>query len=180
WNRVGVVGFRDLSTEVAELGAERNNTITKVANLLPRGGTNIAAGIRRSIDLLVGEVDLRKGEGRENGLKLERRKQIILLTDGDATHPKPKQFAAEYARRCARLAARYGIVISVVCIGDEDETSDGGRSYNPDLATQIAEIGDGGLFFVKDMRDLSSVFVSEIDKLMIRASALQAPVPRAE
>jgi len=175
-NRVGVVGFRDLSTEVAELGAERNNTITKVANLLPRGGTNIAAGIRRSIDLLVGDVEVRKGKREDLSIKLGRRKQIILLTDGDATHPKPKQFAAEYARRCARLANRYGIMISVVCIGDDDESSDGGRSYNPDLAAQIAEIGDGSLFFVKDMRDLSSVFVSEIDKLMIRASALQSPL----
>jgi len=169
-NGVGVVGFRDLSTEVAELGSGRNVTIAKVANLLPRGGTNIAAGIRRGIDLLVGEVQPRKDEvsaERRGG----RRKQMILLTDGDATHPKPKQFAAEYARRCARLATRQGIGISVVCIGNEDEDTEAGKSYNPELARQIAEIGGGSLFFVKDMRDLSSVFVSEIDRIMISVPA---------
>jgi Mg-chelatase subunit ChlD len=172
-NSVGVVGFRDLSTEVAELGGERNATIAKVANLLPRGGTNIAAGIRRSIDLLFGEVDLREvGEG-DPRFHSDRRKQVILLTDGDATHPKPKQFAAEYARRCAKLASRCGITISVVCIGKEDDSVDGGYSYNPELAATIAEIGGGSLFFVKDMRDLSAVFVSEVDKLMLRALPLQ-------
>ncbi len=171
-NRVGVVGFRDLSTEVSELGAERNLTIAKVANLLPRGGTNLAAGIRRAIDLLVGEERARKGEPIDGSIEGDRRKQMILLTDGDATHPKPKQFASEYARRCARLASRYGISISVVCIGSDDEESNGGHSYNPELAAQIAEIGGGSLFFVKDMRDLSPVFVAEVDKLMIASDPL--------
>jgi len=169
-NGVGVVGFRDLSTEVAEFGSGRNVTIAKVANLLPRGGTNIAAGIRRGIDLLVGEVQPRKDEPKAER-RGGRRKQMILLTDGDATHPKPKQFAAEYARRCARLATRQGIGISVVCIGNEDQDSEAGKSYNPELARQIAEIGGGSVFFVKDMRDLSSVFVSEIDRMMISVPA---------
>jgi Mg-chelatase subunit ChlD len=177
-NRVGVVGFRDLSTEVAELGADRNTSISKVANLLPRGGTNIAAGIRRAIDLLVGELDVRKGERLDTHLHPERRKHLILLTDGDATHPKPKQFAGEYARRCARLAARHDIVISVVCIGSEDDSSEYGRSYNPELAEQLSEIGGGSLFFVRDMRDLSAVFVAEIDRLMFQESAT-SPLPIA-
>lgn len=178
-NRVGVVGFRDLSTEIAELGVEKNITIAKVANLLPRGGTNIAAGVRRSIDLLIGEVDVRKGNLPDPHIQPERRKQVILLTDGDATHPKPKQFAAEYARRCARLASRYGIIISVVCIGTQDDSSEAGRSYNPELAEQIAKIGGGRIFFVKDMRDLSSVFVSEIDELMMKTDLAQIPIPKS-
>ncbi len=164
-NRVGVVGFRDLSTEVAEFGSGRNVTIAKVANLLPRGGTNIAAGIRRGIDLLKAQPE--GGNGAKGKRGEHRRKQMILLTDGDATHPKPKQFAAEYARRCARLAARQGIGISVVCIGKQDEPSQVGRSYNPELARQLAEIGGGSLFFVRDMRDLSAIFVSEIDRMMM-------------
>lgn len=165
--RVGVVGFRDLSTEVTDLGEPRNTTIAEVANLLPRGGTNIAAGIRRSIDLLVGDIDVGKGAPPAPESLPERRKQVILLTDGDATHPKPKQFASEYARRCAKLAARYGIKISVICIGGEGDRGKGTYSYNPTLAREITEIGDGRLFLVKDMKDLSPVFVSEIDALMI-------------
>jgi len=172
-NRVGVVGFRDLSTEVSELGLERNQTISRVANLLPRGGTNIAAGIRRSIDLLVGEEKARKREFPDPSAPPGRKKQVILLTDGDATHPKPKQFAAEYARRAARLAAKFGILISVVCIGREDDASEAGHSYNPELAADIAEIGRGRLFFVRDMRDLSAVFVSEVDELMMKTALPQ-------
>ncbi len=166
-NRVGVVGFRDLSTEVAELGVEREETISKVMNLLPRGGTNIAAGIRRAIDLLVGGVKEVEDSKEAERLHLERKKQIILLTDGDATHPKPKQFAADYARRMARLASRLGITISVICIGTELKEKGIGSSYNPELAADLARIGGGRLIFVREMKDLSRVFVSEIDRIMI-------------
>ncbi len=171
-NRVGVVGFRDLSTEVTDLGSDRNTTLAEVANLLPKGGTNIAAGLRRSLDLLVGDLKDMEPGSNDPEVVSERRKQVILLTDGDATHPKPKRFAAEYARRCARMTAKYGITISVVCIGDVDEDGES-KWYNPRLAQQIADIGGGRIFFVRDMKDLSPVFVSEIDELMLGSMVIR-------
>jgi Mg-chelatase subunit ChlD len=169
-----VVGFRDLATEVTELGADRKTTIAKVCDLLPRGGTNIAAGIRRSIDMMT-EPD-RRGS-REPSPDKENNKQVILLTDGDATHPKPKQFAAEYAKKVTKLAAKKSITVSVVCIGKEniDQTVNGTWELpNLELARQLSEVGGGSFFFVQDVKDLSGIFISEIDKLMIN---LETQIP---
>jgi Mg-chelatase subunit ChlD/Mg-chelatase subunit ChlI len=122
-DRVGVVSFSNLADVVVDLTDQPFRVIEKVIDLElhEKAFTNIGYGLLTARKLF---------EAHQSG---NRDRQIILISDGDATAPQPSP--KKYAFRQAAKVARMGITTSTICINE--------KSADPDLMRKIARIGKG-------------------------------------
>ncbi len=122
-DRVGIVSFSNLADVVVDLTDQPFRVIERVIDLElhEKAFTNIGYGLLTARKLF---------EVHRSG---NRNRQIILISDGDATAPQPSP--KRYAMRQAAKVTRMGITISTICINE--------KSADPDLMRKIARIGKG-------------------------------------
>jgi hypothetical protein len=137
--RVGLLTFAERPRSRARLGAA-GPALAALAALRPPaepGPTDLSRAI------YAGERLLR---ARSSG---DRRRVLVLLSDGHATRPGPPRLAGAAARRAARHAARHGIEIHPVAIGPD---AAGATSAYADLARP----GRGSFLAARDVTRLSA------------------------
>lgn len=147
-DRVGVVAFATEARIVTPLRRRGDGHWLKdtIAELEPRGGTNLHAG------LMLGLGQLRDGDLGK------RSRRVVLLTDGIANEgvTEPSEIAGDARERAAER-----IDISTIGVG---------RNLDTALLGRLAETNRGLFHFVADEQDVAKVFVQEADSLLVPAA----------
>ena len=148
-DRAGVVGFGDRGQTVVPLTKDDGEPLMNgIAALSANGNTNIGDGIKAATELLL-------ASGSRN------RKQIILITDGQASAVSEAAFqqlsavrerdiTQESALHETKKAAAAGVQVSVVYIAPRDEEIDL-------FIRKIAETGRGRIQRMSGLEDLENV-----------------------
>jgi hypothetical protein len=76
-----------------------------------------------------------------------KNRHILLLSDGQSTDGTPEQFM-----ELVGIARSAGVKISTIALGEDADIS---------LMEQMAEVGEGRFYFVKDAADLPNILISE-------------------
>lgn len=118
-----------------------------VAQLAPKGGTNLNDGLQLGFEEVERNFDIR------------RNNRVVLLTDGIANRgvTSPDEIAA--------MAKRYndeGIYLSTVGLGQE---------FNDALLSQLARQGKGAYHFVATAHDMDKIFRQDVTGLIQKAAA---------
>jgi Ca-activated chloride channel homolog len=131
---VGVVAFDNTAEIVVPLARNENieKTVKEVKEISPGGGTNIAAGMERAIEMLEGVN--------------AKTKHVVVLSDGksqrDADLP-------DLARQLVEMGAK----VSTIAVGDDADL--GGMS-------NIASIGNGTYYYASNPNALPKIFLKAI------------------
>jgi Ca-activated chloride channel homolog len=143
WDRFALVTYSDDARVAVPLSAvddrQRSACLATVAQIDASGGTNMASGLERGLDL----VD----HGRLSG----RVPHVILISDGLANQGDS---TPEGLVRRARRAAQGEYMLSSVGVGAD---------FNEYVMTALADAGTGNYYFVRDPRELTGVFAREFD-----------------
>jgi len=112
-----------------------------VAQLEPRGATNLAGGLQRGL----AEASRQARSGSVN--------RVLLLSDGLANTgiTDPREIA-----RFVRDARRQGLTVSTLGVG---------LGYNEDLMQAVAEVGGGNYYYVEDPGQMAAIFDQELSTL---------------
>lgn len=142
-DRFALVTYSDDATVAVPLSAvddrQRSTWLTTVAAIEPSGGTNIASGLERGLDLV------------DHGRVAGRVPHVILISDGLANQGDS---SPEGLVRRARRAAQGEYMLSSVGVGAD---------FNEYVMTAVADAGTGNYYFVHDPRELTGVFAREFD-----------------
>lgn len=142
-DRFALVTYSDDAMVTVPLSAvddrQRPAWLATVAAIEPSGGTNMASGLDRGLDLV------------EHGRVSGRVPHVILISDGLANQGDA---SPEGLVRRARRAAQGEYMLSSVGVGAD---------FNEYVMTALADAGTGNYYFVQDPRELSGVFAREFD-----------------
>jgi hypothetical protein len=114
--RVALVAFSDLARLRAPLGSSRDllgRVLDDLDGAFGAGPTNLARATRVATRVLM-EAAPRSGGATE--------KRILLLSDGEPTHPAPAARAVAEARVAAREAREAGVRLTTFALGPDEGT----------------------------------------------------------
>jgi Ca-activated chloride channel family protein len=114
----------------------REEIKSKVARVIPRGGTQISDGLR------TGMAEVKKGYSRD------RVNRVLLLTDGQTWDDE------DACMKLADEAGKQGIAITSIGIGEE---------WNEKLLLQIAERSHGDSHWIQNPISILDVFRQEVE-----------------
>lgn len=137
-DRLAIVDFDDQVTVDSELTTDRDALKAKAAELFPRGGTDIDAGLRTGFSLL--------GDAPR-----DHQNRVILMSDGLATSGVTDDYTI-LANADAHVES--GIELSTIGVGDD---------FDPALMRGLAEHGAGNFYFLEDAAAIDEVFTQELD-----------------
>jgi Ca-activated chloride channel family protein len=139
YNHEASILFAD---SVADARAKRE-AIQAISDLVARGDTNIADGLRLGAD------QLRRAPVLPGAIS-----RIVLLSDGK--HTTVEAMLPWDVPKLAAQIAEHGISITTVGVG---------LDFDEDIMTAIAVSGRGNYYFVEDASRLASMFETELDRL---------------
>jgi Ca-activated chloride channel homolog len=114
----------------------REDIKSKVARVIPRGGTQISDGLK------TGMAEVKKGYSRD------RVNRVLLLTDGQTWDDE------DACMKLAGFVGKQGIAITSIGIGDE---------WNEKLLLQIAERSHGDSHWIQNPISILDVFRQEVE-----------------
>ena len=131
---VGVVAFENSASIVVPLSRNEkiDETTRLVRDISPGGGTNIAAGMERAIEMLEGVN--------------AKTKHVVILSDG-------KSQREDDLPQLARDLVKIGAKVSTIAVGDDADL--GGMS-------NIASIGNGTYYYASNPNALPKIFLKAI------------------
>jgi len=131
---VGVVTFNSEADVLVAMGQNRDSkrTVEVVRDIRSGGGTDIAEGLERAIDLFQG-VDVKV-------------KQCILLTDGKSMRED------ELPGLVAKLVA-LGVKVNTIAVGDDADTT---------TLAEMARQGGGAYFHAMNPKNLPRIFLKAV------------------
>jgi Mg-chelatase subunit ChlD len=130
YTRVALVAFSDLARMRAPLGSSRDllgRVLDDLDGAFGAGPTNLARATRVATRILM-EAAPRGGRATE--------KRILLLSDGEPTHPAPAKRAAAEALVAAREAQEAGIRLTTFALGADAPSG-------PDVFAEMAALTGG-------------------------------------
>lgn len=136
-DRLAVAYFDDEVERLVPMGpmVDPEGVLRKVAEIPPRGGTQIGEALRAGLQEFQGAV----GEGRVH--------RLVLVTDG-RTHGDEEE-----CRNAARAAVRQGVALSCLGIGDD---------WNEALLLEIAEAGGGHASWIEHPEAIRDELLGEL------------------
>ncbi len=142
---VSITIFDDqVETPVSNQPAQdRDGIKAKVASIIPRGGTQIADGLRAGLE------EVMKGYAKD------RVNRILLLTDGRTWDDE------DASLKLADEAAKQGIAITSIGIGDD---------WNEKLLLQLAEKSRGNSHWIQNPISILDAFRQEVDGMQAVAA----------
>ncbi|MDA7950823.1 MAG: VWA domain-containing protein [Pirellulaceae bacterium] len=147
-DQISIVGFSSEAQVV--LPAHKKNSIeeiTKAVNqIVANGSTNLNAGLMLGYQQAMEQFDI------------ECTNRVILLTDGLANTgtTDPDQIAKE-----SKKYNKEGVSLSTIGLGYD---------LNQELLRQLADTGRGLIHFIDDSKDITKVFIREVDSLLSPAA----------
>lgn len=142
-DRFALVTYSDDAIVAVPLSAvddrQRSAWLATVEAIEASGGTNMASGLERGLDLV------------DHGRVSERVPHVILISDGLANQGDA---SPDGLVRRARRAAQGEYMLSSVGVGAD---------FNEYVMTALADAGSGNYYFVQDPRELTGVFAREFD-----------------
>jgi sugar phosphate isomerase/epimerase len=155
--QIGIVAFAGSERTIAPLGADRAQLLGALDGLGRRplaGGTYLSGGLMQAVETL---------EGAAAG-SAERRRSIILLSDGLPNQPESPITAEKAALRAAQLAARAGIRIYAFALGPE-------VVRDPGVFRLLTETSGGELLLVEQPAEvldyLPHLSLSRLDRVEV-------------
>jgi Ca-activated chloride channel family protein len=135
----------------------RSRAVAAVQQVSTGGGTNLGGGLSEGISTLV-----------QNPAQ-ERRRKLILISDGLANHGVTDPIALG---RMAAGAAEHHFSVSTVGVG---------LDFNEIVMTTIADHGAGSYYFLEDPRTFARVFDKELQAARtVAASGLEIRIPQTD
>jgi len=149
--RVGLVAFDHQAGVIAPLGSSRD-VLREGLDHVERSGTTRAGGtdFRQAIQLA-----LRLLRSPADASSPAHRRCILLLSDGQPTHPPPDERAQEEARRAAGEAAAAGVRIFAYALGPE-------AGEHQEIFRYMADRSGGRMVRVAEPGEIA-VLLSQID-----------------
>jgi Ca-activated chloride channel family protein len=119
----------------------RKDALAAIEGIQPSGSTNLSGGLFRGQD----EVERNLRTGQVN--------RVILMSDGLANRGIADAKALSMQ---VQKSAQRGISITTMGVGAD---------YNEDLMTAVADHASGNYYFIKEAKQIASVFKIELDKM---------------
>jgi Ca-activated chloride channel family protein len=119
----------------------RKDALAAIEGIQPSGSTNLSGGLFRGQD----EVERNLRSGQVN--------RVILMSDGLANRGIADAKALSMQ---VQKSAQRGISITTMGVGAD---------YNEDLMTAVADHASGNYYFIKEAKQIASVFKIELDKM---------------
>lgn len=116
--------------------ANREAIKSRVAQIIPRGGTQISDGLK------AGLAEVKKGQSAE------RVNRVLLLTDGQTWDDE------DACLRLAEEAGKQGVAVTTIGIGEE---------WNEKLLLQISEKSRGNSHWIRNPIEILDVFRQEVE-----------------
>ena len=142
-SQIAVVAFDSQATVISDFvsltDAGRQQLVSRIAEIIPRGGTDMLAGVEKGLELLAGQPGV-----------------ILLVSDGYQTgqgaDPLPESVWGDPARALARKSRQSHATIHTIGLGPDVEA-------DPLLLLMARETG-GAFHGVREASDLMKQFVS--------------------
>jgi Ca-activated chloride channel family protein len=134
--------------------SNRQRLAAAIRSFHAQGGTNLGAGLRNGLDLMVDQPDG------------ERLRRVILISDGLANRGITDPTALG---RMASVAVEGGFAVSTVGVGSD---------FNERLMTTIADQGTGRYYYLENPTAFARVFSREYRRMLAAAaSAVEIRLP---